>query len=213
MKVLDIPNWDTISKLMKNVLYENPDIRKSARKLPEIYLGNRGLMIVDVVCSRQRKYENYVKSSLLPRYKAEVQDLSLNYLSTNAPDWMPLRQGEAQTMRKAAEVLINYGVEHRVVDEDEICFKWSHDIDSHHMMLDVKGIGPALLQYMRMLSGADTLKVDVRVIETLREVGLPVHWFSAEGILQLCKDMSREIGCSLVELDQLLWHFVSLRNK
>lgn len=169
-------------------------------------------MVVDVVSSRQRKYETYVKSKLVPQYKSKISDLSLSYLSMNAPDWMPLRKGEAQTMSEVSKLLTSYGIENNISKEDEICFVWAHDVDAQQSMLDINGIGPALLQYLRMLSGADTLKVDVRVIETLRQAGLPVDWFSAEGIFQLCKSISREIGCSMVELDQMLWYFLELKK-
>lgn len=212
MKVLNIPNWDRTLELLENILSNNPQIRDKATRLPKIYEGNRGLMVVDVVSSRQRKYETYVKSKLVPQYKSKISDLSLSYLSMNAPDWMPLRKGEAQTMSEVSKLLTSYGIENNISKEDEICFVWAHDVDAQQSMLDINGIGPALLQYLRMLSGADTLKVDVRVIETLRQAGLPVDWFSAEGIFQLCKSISREIGCSMVELDQMLWYFLELKK-
>jgi hypothetical protein len=78
--------------------------------------------------------------------------------------------------------------------------------------LDIKGIGPALLQYLRMRSGADSVKIDVRVMEELKNLRLPVEWFSSDGLLQICTELAKEASCSLVELDQVLWHLQDSRN-
>jgi hypothetical protein len=57
-----------------------------------------------------------------------------------------------------------------------------------------------------MCSGADSLRVAVRFIEALSELGIPAHWFTPDGLLKLCKEIAAEAKCSLGELDQVLWH-------
>jgi hypothetical protein len=203
---MKIPNWDKAVKEVKSLIRQHPDLIKRGQVLGAQYKDKRGLMVVDCVASRQRKYEDYVKPKLLPKYSEQALDLSLSSLAKKAPNWMPLRKDEARTMQQVAKSLINYGKKHKITDENQICQLWANNSDAHQEILDIKGIGPALLQYLRMLSGANSLKVDVQVISQLKKLGIPVEWFSVEGLLKICEDLAEETDCSLIELDQLLWH-------
>ena len=162
--------------------------------------------MVDVVASRQRRYDTYVVPKILPLYESKAKNLSLLSLSLKSPKWLPLRDGEADTMKLLAKALIDFGKSKKLSDEEDIVKEWAEDEDASQEVLDIKGIGPALLQYLRMRSGADSLKVDVRVIEELSKIGLPAHWFTTDGLLELCKEIAEEAKCSLLELDQVLWH-------
>ena len=204
---MEIPNWHSAVSQVKSILYSNLKIKEDARNYGTLYQGKRGLMVVDVVASRQRKYSEYVLPKLLPVYQTKAKDLSLMSLSAKAPTWMPLRTGEAEVMQLIAQRLREYGKSKGIYEEDALCLAWAEDELAHVDILNIKGIGPALLQYLRMRSGANSLKVDVRVIEALKKFGLPVEWFSPEGLLQLCTELATECNCSLLELDQALWHF------
>ena len=68
----------------------------------------------------------------------------------------------------------------------------------------VKGIGIALFAYMRMRSGADAIKPDVRVRKSLRSLGFVVPG-DDHAVLVLAKAAAIEIGVSRLVLDQLLW--------
>ena len=203
---MNIPNWDDAVSAVRDCLRRNPNISLKAREYGNIYRNKRGLMVVDVVASRQRKYDTYVVPKLLPLYESKANGLSLLSLSSKAPKWLPLREGEADTMKLLAKTILNYGKSKSLNGEEEIVKKWAEDETAFQEVLDIKGIGPALLQYLRMRSGADSLKVDVRVIEGLRELGIPAHWFTSDGLLELCKEIAAEAKCSLLELDQVLWH-------
>lgn len=117
-------------------------------------------------------------------------------------------------MSAVAKALLNFGNAIGLMDEEEICISWAalpsiHDEAGPHPavqdVLDVKGIGPALLEYLRMLCGANTLKVDVRVIKSLSEAGVPVQMFKDAGMYEVCRTISHQLGLSMVELDSLLW--------
>ena len=203
---MEIPNWEQAIQSVKKTLAENPDLVAKANILRQKYQDQRGLMIVDCVASRQRRYDTYVVPKLIPLYISAAVDLSMRALANKAPTWLPLRDGGARTMEQVAQVILKYGKNRSIQDENQICYQWANDDLAYAEILNIKGIGPALLQYLRMLSGASTLKVDVRVIEELRRMELPVDWFSADGILKLCEDLAIDAGCTLVELDQILWH-------
>ena len=209
---MQIPGKEMAIVEIKKVLARFPEVTFDAQQLPKLYIGKRGLMVVDVVASRQRKYDEYVKPKLLPTYVAKATDLSLSTLSNNAPTWMKLRDGEALVMKKVAEEILTYSKLGNVSDEDELCRVWADDKIYSSRVLEIKGIGPALYQYLRMLCGADSLKSDLRVKRGLKKLGLPVEWFTDEGVLALCEMLAREVGCSLVELDQCLYKVVGNVN-
>ena len=209
---MNIPNWNEAVSAVRECLRENPNLSRKAKEYGNIYRGKRGLMVVDVVASRQRRYDTYVVPKILPLYESKARNLSLLSLSLKSPKWLPLRDGEADTMKSLAKALIDFGKSKKLTDEEEIVKEWAEDEDAHQVALDIKGIGPALLQYLRMRSGADSLKGDVRVIEGLKGFGIPVHWFTAAGLLECCRDIAKESKCSLLELDQVLWHLDSLKK-
>lgn len=205
---MDIPGIENAISEIKKVLVDNPDVKNDAWALPRLYVGKRGLMVVDVVASRQRMYEKYVKPTLLPTYERKAKDLSLASLSETAPTWMKLRNGEAVVMMEVAQHILGYGETIGTTTEDELCKVWADDIKFSSQVLDIKGIGPALYQYLRMLCGADTLKSDLRVKRGLEKLGLPVNWFTDDGVLELCKVLAKGAECSMVELDQCLYKVI-----
>lgn len=185
---------------------EDPKVAKEAERIQGLYRGQRGLMVVDVVASRQRRYESGVEGRILPAYRAEAQSLGLEWLSKNSPNFLKLRSNEADTMRELAEFLLLFSQDGD--DEKAISdfVKSSDRASIRARAISIKGIGPVLYEYLRLLSGADTIKIDSRVRGSLRHLGFPQHYFSDQGLLELCKGLSAGLDCTLVELDQALWH-------
>jgi hypothetical protein len=190
-----------------------PDSKQRAKVLGTKYKGSRGTMIVDVIGSRQRRYKSYVQPKIIKPY-SEQRDGSLQDLAGNPPTFLKLREYEVPGMSEVAQALLDYGHANGLMNEEEICLSWAnlpsiHDGAGAHeavqTVLDVKGIGPALLEYLRMLCGANTLKVDVRVIKSLSEAGVPVQMFRDSGIYEVCRAIAHELELTMVELDSLLW--------
>jgi len=204
---MEVPGYQGAVEELRKTLTLHPELKEKAANLGVLYQGRRGLMVVDVVASRQRRYESYVTPKILPLYIAEAKDLSLTTLARNPPEWLPLKANEANTMSAVAEQILLAGSLDLTTD-DEKCLAWATDTQAVHQMLQVYGMGPALLEYLRMLCGADSLKVDVRVINGMKAAGIETEWFTPTGLLALAKEMSRDIPCSLLELDQCLWHVV-----
>ena len=211
--MFELANWDKAVSTIKSGLEANPEIRTKAGALAGIYVGKRGLMVVDVVGSMRRKYKEYVVPKLLPSYVEKAADLSLATLANTPPVWMKLKTGEAEVMSLVARGLIAHGKAHALVSEDEICNHWAVSGNYGSEIIDIKGIGPALHEYLRMLCGADTLKVDVRVINGLKGLGISADLFTADGLLEVCKVLAADIGCTLIELDQILWHLFGNKEK
>ncbi len=182
-----------------------PRFTEAAQTIGALYTNQRGLMVVDVVASRQRRYEKTVLGAILPSYKETAGNLSLKFLAENPPHYLPLMQGEAQTMSALAQFLIGFGL----TENDDVNTanfakaSWSPRIRAR--ALAIRGIGPVLYEYLRMLSGADAIKIDSRVRLSLRSIGVPQHLFTDVGLVEVCRLLAQELNCSLVQLDQLLW--------
>ena len=170
-------------------------------------------MVVDVVGSMRRKYKEYVVPKLLPSYVEKAKDLSLATLANTPPVWMKLKTGEAGVMSLVARELIAHGKRNGLSSEEDICRHWATAGNYGPEVIDIKGIGPALHEYLRMHCGADTLKVDVRVINGLVSLGINANLFTSDGLLEVCEAIAKDVGCSLTELDQILWHLFGSKDK
>ena len=97
------------------------------------------------------------------------------------------------------------------MNEDQACRRWADDAAGleHAPDLDpvagaVRGIGPALFAYLRMRSGSDALKPDVRVAKGLQQLGFP-QGPDEHAILVVAHAAAVEAAIDLLVLDQLLW--------
>lgn len=203
-----LPNFQLAVGHLKSQLRNHPEIVEKAESLGNTYRGRRASMVFDAVAARRRRYE-YVTKKLVPSYEEKARSYRLGDLANQAPTWVPLRKGEAKLMSDTAKALILYGQSNDLIDDETICANWAclpQHADEVQAVLALKGIGPATLEYLRMLCGADSIKIDSRVTDALAGLGIPVGWFTPEGLSQVARELAREVGCSLTTLDQLLWH-------
>lgn len=176
------------------------------------FINRRGSMVVDVVTSRQRKYEARVVP-LVAKWEKFAGGSSLEILSRQGipTKTFGLRSEEEETITSIARNFLEFGKSLNIRDENEICARWANEVEDMRFAFEldpvvgsVKGIGLALFNYMRMLSGSDTIKPDVRVKKKLEQLGfhLPKNDIS---VMYLCEIIARDLKISLIELDQLLW--------
>jgi hypothetical protein len=208
---------EAVAKLREMWAIHGDHAKQRAAEIADYHAGRRGLMVVDVVLSNQRRYDRIV-TPLLNRWREEVRqaggDQSLKWLvdhPLSSPTY-PLRRTESATIANVALGLLRFGSDYGL-DEDEACTTWAMSVHGLELApkLDpyvgaVSGIGPALFAYTRILCGADTIKPDVRVIRELQSLGvaLPSGDPIAGFVVAAC--MAYELRISLVELDQLLWY-------
>jgi hypothetical protein len=168
-------------------------------------------MVLDVVTSRQRNYRQRVLP-LVHRWEADNEYHSLRWLSLHEPDpeRYGLRRGEPQTITSVARNMAALA-DDLGLDDDKACKQWADSVAGleHSPSLDpiagaIPGIGPALFSYLRMRSGSDALKPDLRVRNGLRHLGF--HTPTDEhAILVVAQAAATEAGIGLSVLDQLLW--------
>ncbi len=175
------PGWaEAMSKLRVQWQQHSVAARERARRKRSEFEGRRGTMVVDVVLSRQRRYDTHVQPCIR-RWEQDVAERNgvptLRWLVDHADlitaPALPLRRGEAATILGVAHALLRYGADLDLdpADEDQACRSWAAAVAGLEFApaLDpyvgaVSGIGAALFAYTRMLCGADTVKPDVRVL-------------------------------------------------
>lgn len=206
------PGWDeAMARLQTRLASHGAAAQVAARDYGHRYEGRRAAMIVDVVGSRQRRYATRVQS-MVDRFDSDHPRASLNDLATDpgAPV-TGLRAGEADTMRQVAEGLLRFGSDAGITGDEQIVKAWAaategleiaHSLDPY--VGDVKGVGTALFAYMRMRSGGDGLKPDVRVRASMSSLGFNPPAGDV-ALLLLCRAAATELGTSMLVLDQLLW--------
>lgn len=210
--IAGLPQWPTaIARL--GALYEAHGAEAEARahRYADRYRGRRAAMVFDVVASRQRRYETRVLP-MVDRFAQTEAARSLEALvRLGVGAEFRLRQGEVETMRGVAEGLLRFGRDHGLEDDETIARRWAEGCGEfeHASSLEpyvgsVRGVGPALLAYLRMRSGADAIKPDLRVRDGLNRLGFTVP-NDVHAILAVATAAARELGISRLVLDQLLW--------
>jgi hypothetical protein len=171
------------------------------------YQGRRAAMVFDVVASRQRPYETRVRS-MVDVFSQTQAAASLAALGRDGPVGPGLRNGEAETMHAVASGLVAYGDDHRIASDDDICASWAvaaqgveHAPALDPYVGDVKGIGPALFAYLRMRSGADAIKPDVRVRRAFRALGFSIP-AGESAIILVAHAAAEGLSTSLLVLDR-----------
>lgn len=212
------PGWDDAINALRVVWESDGEhARTRAAEIRSNFAGRRGLMVLDVVLSRQRRYTARV-TPRLNRWLEHVAEQrgvpTLRWVEGNPDSYVDLglRDGEADTIGNVTAGLLRYADDHRL-DEDQACVAWAHEVGGLEVAPDldpyigaVKGIGPALFAYLRILCGADTIKPDVRVLKQLRRVGVQVAPASAAAGFLAASAVAHELGIPVIELDQLLWY-------
>lgn len=211
------PSWGpAIARLEDLKRTGSEQARASAEEYVGVYAGRRGAMILDVVASRQRSYKSRVRP-MVAAWLDTNRHHTIAALTANPIDaaQFGLSEAEVQTIATVAEHFREFATAEGLTasaDEDRLCRLWADRYEpfEYAPRLDpvvgcVKGIGPALWSYMRMRSGADTLKVDVRVRKALKNLGFSVPSNSDHAVLIIAKSAAQEVGVSLLVLDQLLW--------
>ena len=210
-------DWHTAIERLGELRAEHGEhARERLVEVQQRYAGRRPSMVVDAVMSVQQDYERIVLP-LIERFEETPAAESLEALAAldgidqtmfnNSPK-------RSATITLVAEGLLRYGSERGMVEE-AAAQSWAQITDGLEFAPEtdpyigsVSGIGVALMGYLRLLSGADAIKVDGRVITRLRELGFGLGdetYPPPQRTLMVACIAAEQVGMSRGELDQLLW--------
>jgi hypothetical protein len=182
--------------------------RDNASRYGTRFAGDRAAMVVDVVASRQRRYSTRV-TRLVAEFRTSGITALYDLANCRSVPLPGLRSGEAETMVAVAGGLLAWGVNNPspLNDDDHLVGSWAAraapfdlapSLDS--FVGTIKGIGPAPYAYLRMRSGADGIKPDVRVRKHLIDLGFVVPRTDC-GLLLVAWAAAEDLGVSKLELD------------
>ena len=206
-----MPGWSQgMGALMALDVEHGGTARERASNFSQVYQGRRAAMVFDVVASRQRKYDSRVRT-MVATFEQSRSAHNLHSLANNGPgEGHGLRSGEGETMQAAAAGLLHY-CQQAGMEVEPGLRQWANESDEfeHASKLEpfvghVRGMGPALLAYLRMRCGGDALKPDVRVSQAFRNLGFSVP-NDPHAVLVVARGVSKESNIPLLVLDQLLW--------
>ncbi|MCW2904521.1 MAG: hypothetical protein JWO67_6786 [Streptosporangiaceae bacterium] len=203
------PQWQSgIARLTELWEARGAQARADAAGYAQSYEGTRGLMVVDVVMSANRGYDEVQRR--VQKY-ADTGVATLQDVVDNPPgrSFLGMRRREPDTVLAVATALL--GLCGPDGAEDATCLTWAEQTAGmqHAFRVEphvggISGIGLALFCYLRMRSGADGIKPDGRVRQALKDLGLPVSR-DPHAILTVAQCAAVELGVAELELDQLLW--------
>jgi hypothetical protein len=190
--------------------------REQARDYANRYRDRRAVMVFDCVMSRQRTYQSRVLP-LVDEFAKTPNAASLRVLAEQGPGLAgpsrsyPFMRGDANAIRGVAAGLVRFCDERQLDEEEGVRFwaaeaaPWERRPKGDSYVGSVKGIGIATFAYLRMRSGADAIKPDVRVNAALGSLLFPLGDGSDLAVLCVAGAAAEELGVSRLELDQLLW--------
>jgi hypothetical protein len=210
-----LPQWEHGMARLRTVHdLHGAEARHRADKYSEQYQGRRAAMVFDGVASRQRRYPSRVLP-MVAAFAVTPAASSLHTLAELGPGHgHGLMLSEEATMQAVASGLVRFATE-RDLDDDDAARVWAasgtpfeHAPKLEPYVGSAKGIGLALFAYLRMLSGADALKPDSRVLKGLNHLGFEVP-NDDHAILIVATAAAADLGVSRLVLDQLLWWLVT----
>lgn len=206
------PGWSASLKRFRSWAESEPEPGPEAA-YGEHYARRRAAMIFDVVASHRRRYKSVVVP-LVAKFDAAWPELGITDLANGEPcSGFGLPTARWATITGVAQGLVGYRTDRGLADtpDDELVRHWASATEAVRFAprLDpyvgaVSGIGPALFAYMRMRSGVDAIKPDVRVRKRLGVLGFPAPT-AESALLLVCEALAEELGISLMRLDRMLW--------
>jgi hypothetical protein len=169
-----------------------------------------GAKLADAVLQSGVGYEAFVRGRVdrIARDCPSAQTTSgfLQLLRAEGPEKvLNLRAGrKLRTIVELPQFLVNQGVEtaHGLQT-------WLRVSGNPRTLLDLYGVGPKTVSFLKLLVGLDAVAVDMHVLRFVEEAGITLK--DPELIEALLTRAGRELGLSGAQVDQLVWRSMAGR--
>lgn len=197
---------------------------------PDLYDGNYGdtsdppaIKVIDSVISQALNYKTTVYPRLVGFKKNHPDVKSVRQLADLMASYQtPLEFLTAEVdlghRRKAGAIdgLVKYfcGLIEAspTVPEEETLKQWAITTEpENHKKLNIKGVGIATVQYLRMLFGADTSKPDVHIMNFIHDT--IDEELSEDECILLIEGVASYLEVSERDVDGAIWDFMSSRSR
>lgn len=187
------------------------DAVTSAQGYADVYQGRRASSIVDAVASSQHRYQAAINS--VAQFETNWPGTAMAQLAAGTFTGCGLSTARWTTITGIAEALRAYQAAHPLLpgaNDDSVLLSWALETEPLRLAVNadpvgqVKGFSTALFAYLRMRSGADAIKPDVRLRKKLAALGFPIpEWDNA--LIVYAESAASALGVPRLALDQLLW--------
>jgi hypothetical protein len=136
-----------------------------------------------------------LKELIENRTESEFCDEVLGFNITKNHNWRYLM------LCDMVDAFIKYQEDRGLESDNDAMMKWAEEFDASNEndpIINIKYVGLATVQNLRLCLGTDTIKPDVHVKNALAEIGLGDE-------VQICELVSELTGIPRRELDQIFW--------
>lgn len=174
--------------------------------------GHMGATIADAILQAGTRYDTVVR----PR----VREIKNAYpeAGTTSGFWRLIEKGGAKRILRWMDdekpnrviALTRFLLNEHIETEDDLAV-WLRDEANRPRLLELRGIGPKTVDYLKILVGMQTTAADRYVFRLLDEAGAPAaDYQEAKEILNLAADA---MGVERAPFDHSVWQYMSKRRR
>ncbi len=179
--------------------------------------GSAVLILSDAILSVRRNYNVVVRPIINRIQHHKLHEKSLEQLvhlidergPQNLMDlWQYQDKERVVRLRSLSQKFIDLRAKLEVHDDLDLLRRWAHSaVPEDSKAFGIKGVGIATFQYLRILSGVDTVKPDVHLQQAVKDaIGRQCSDFD---LIRLIEATARQMEIPARKLDYAIWEYYS----
>ena len=196
---------NNIQKLLDFILMNENKFDPVTQRTPYYHMG---ATITDSILQAGLNYRHVVYpriAKLLTKYKEFRTTCDFIILFQTIPLKELINWSNDQKINRITQ-LSWFLYENQIENEDQLS-RWLNDSVHVSKLLDIKGIGPKTIDYLKMLSGKQAIPIDRHLFKFLKLAGIIVRTYEEANSIY-CKT-AEKLKISQYELDKKIWNFMS----
>ncbi len=167
-----------------------------------------GAALSEAVLQAHAHYDKVVRPSV-ERFKAQHPETAVlnGFLSLVQADGLapPLDWKKGEKLRRLAELAL--ALAGAAVETEDDLGGWLREHGNRMRLRAIRGVGAKTVDYLCLLTGHDTVAVDVHILRLVEDLVGGV--LSYEEVHQTVVEAAGRLGCSVADLDWALWRILS----
>lgn len=212
---------------MRRVL-DNDDLEKMVAHIERLKLSfdhepeehnytSAVLILSDAILSVRRKYKEVVQPIIDRIRNHKLDEQSLEQLVQMIDErgaqylmdlWQYQDEERVLRLRRLSQRFLELKPKLEIHDDLHLLKSWAQSaVPEHAKAFGVKGVGIATFQYLRILSGVDTVKPDVHLQQAVKDAVM--RRCSDFDIIRLVEATARRLGIPARKLEYAIWEYYS----
>lgn len=202
---MDTNESNNIQKLL-NFIFQNEDkFNPVTQRTPYYHMG---ATITDAVLQAGLNYQHVVYPrvfELLTKFKDYKTTCDFIILFQTIPLKKLINWNNEQKLDRITQ-LSWFLFQNQIENENQLA-NWLNEDSNILRLLEIKGIGPKTIDYLKMLSGKQSIAIDRHLFKFLELAGVVVKTYE-EANLVYCK-VAQMMNIQQYELDKKVWTYMS----